>query len=355
MSSPPQPQPQTPPSPPTPTAATTTTTTTTETPTPPPPQPPPIIQALSYSPLKKPQPIPWSHEETLNLIKAYQEKWYSLKRGQLKASQWEEVAVTVAARCGLDDPSKSGTQCRHKIEKLRKRYRAEKQKLAPNFNYHNHPWIYFSLMDQLERGPLPISAVAPPNNNNYNINHNINNNNNNDLIDSDDEEVGVRFASLGKLRGENSNLRDGFFKSGKFGNGYRRGSEFEGGNLRNLRDLKKRKSYWEGDEDEQYQEQEVGYGMEEEEEEEEIVEEREKGGNLMGELAAQMRGFAESFVRIEKKKVELMRENQRLRIEMENKKKEMVLVYQHKTIELINKAFHDAVSSEKKMKMSPDL
>ncbi|XP_021762995.1 trihelix transcription factor ASIL1-like [Chenopodium quinoa] len=352
MSSSPQPQPQSPPRhsppqqspPPSPPTTTTITTTTTSTPTPQPqPQPPPIIQALSYSPLKKPQPIPWSHEETLNLIKAYQEKWYSLKRGQLKASQWEEVAITVAARCGLDDPSKSGTQCRHKIEKLRKRYRAEKQKMGPNYNYHNHPWIYFSLMDQLERGPLPISAIAP-------ADDCINNNNNNstnhydDDDDEDEEGRGVRFASMEKLR------RDRVGAMGRgFGNGYRSGC------MRSLRDLKKRKSYWEGDDDE---EEEVGF----EDGGEEVggVEERENGRNLMGELGAQMRGFAENFIRIERKKLDLMRDNQRLRIEMESKKREMIVVYQHKTIELINKAFTDAAasasSSEKKMKMmSPDL
>lgn len=227
-------------------------------------------------------------------------------------------------------------------------------------------------MDQLERGPLPISAIAPPNtNNNYNYN-----NNNSDLVDSEDEEEGgVRYASLGKLRGENSNMRefdktrgDGYFTAGRkmedFGNGYRRGGDFEGGNLRNLRTLNKRKSYWEGNEEED-EEQGMGYAMvedgdEDEQEQEQVGEERGRevngGGNLMGELAAQMRGFAERFVKIEKKKMDLMRDNQRLRNEMENKKKEMILVYQHKTLELINKVF-DGVSSsdEKKMKMSPDL
>ncbi|KAL2932749.1 Trihelix transcription factor ASIL2 [Bienertia sinuspersici] len=325
-----QDQAQTPPSPPT------------AIPTPNP--PPPIIQALSYSPLKKPQPLPWSHEETLNLIKAYQEKWYSLKRGQLKASQWEEVAITVAARCGLDDPSKSGTQCRHKIEKLRKRYRSEKSKLPPNFNYHTHPWIYFCLMDQLERGPMPISAVAPQ--------PKI------EDVDDSDDEVDLRFASLRNLRADNSrdfdnnsNRVDGFSRIGRnlgdFGNGYVRGSEFEGGNF------KKRKNYNNNDEED---EDEVGYEVEDDDDDqgqgqgqEEMVDD--KGRNLVGELGAQIRDFAEKFVKIEKKKLDLMRENERFRIEMENKRMEMIYVSQQKTVELINKAFDVAASSQKKMKM----
>ncbi|KAE8663468.1 Sec14p-like phosphatidylinositol transfer family protein [Hibiscus syriacus] len=66
---------------------------------------------------RKPQPIPWNQQETLNLIQAYQEKWYSLQRGQLKADQWEEVALTVTTRCGLFDhpASKAAVQCRYKM------------------------------------------------------------------------------------------------------------------------------------------------------------------------------------------------------------------------------------------------
>ncbi|CBI37339.3 unnamed protein product, partial [Vitis vinifera] len=120
------------------------------------PSPPPPSSSPPNRP-KKAQPLPWSHQETTHLIQAYQEKWYSLKRGQLKASQWEEVAVTVAARCNYDEPSKSATQCRHKIEKLRKRYRAEKQRIVIGAAASSS-WPYFHLMDSLERGPLPISA-----------------------------------------------------------------------------------------------------------------------------------------------------------------------------------------------------
>ncbi|KAE8685324.1 Sec14p-like phosphatidylinositol transfer family protein [Hibiscus syriacus] len=66
---------------------------------------------------KKPQPLPRTHQETPNLIQAYQEKWYSLK-----ADQWEEVALTVASRCSLFDhpASKTTVRCRYKMEKLRR-------------------------------------------------------------------------------------------------------------------------------------------------------------------------------------------------------------------------------------------
>ncbi|KAJ6390053.1 hypothetical protein OIU77_024301 [Salix suchowensis] len=129
------------------------------TPSPSPSPPPPLSPPTNPTPLssKKTQPLPWTHQETTHLIQSYQEKWYSLKRGQLKASQWEEVAVTVAARCGYDynHPSKSAVQCRHKMEKLRRRYRDEKRVVALGGTCY---WQYFDLMDSLERGPLPISA-----------------------------------------------------------------------------------------------------------------------------------------------------------------------------------------------------
>ena len=117
--------------------------------------------APASSPLK-PQSIPWTQDETVNLIQAYKDKWYSLKRGQLRANQWEEVAVTVAARCGYDynEPSKSSVQCRHKMEKLRQRYRSEKQRLAGSGG-GVCAWQYFDLMDQLDRGPMPISSAQP--------------------------------------------------------------------------------------------------------------------------------------------------------------------------------------------------
>lgn len=99
---------------------------------------------------------PWLDAETAHLIDAYEEKWCALRRGQLRAHQWEEVAAGVAARLGLTRPSKTGTQCRHKIEKLRQRYRAERQHSAPS------RWAFFDRMDRMERGPLPISVRPPP-------------------------------------------------------------------------------------------------------------------------------------------------------------------------------------------------
>lgn len=112
---------------------------------------------LTLAVASKPTPgSTWTDLETAHLIDAYEEKWNSSKRGPLKAQQWEFVAGEVAARCSLDLPSKSGTQCRHKIEKLRKRYRSERLRPVSSL------WPFFDRIDRMERGPLPISRAPPP-------------------------------------------------------------------------------------------------------------------------------------------------------------------------------------------------
>ncbi|CAO2188642.1 unnamed protein product [Urochloa humidicola] len=119
--------------------------------------PPPRRPAL----LKKSAPAqPWSDQETLHLIDAYDERWTALGRGQLKAQQWEEVAADTAARCaatpGVAVQRKTGTQCRHKLEKLRKRYRTEAARPVTSL------WTFFRRMDQLERGHNASSSSAYP-------------------------------------------------------------------------------------------------------------------------------------------------------------------------------------------------
>ncbi|XWS47237.1 hypothetical protein CRYUN_Cryun14cG0135300 [Craigia yunnanensis] len=276
-------------------------------------------------PAKKPQPLPWTHQETLNLIQAYQEKWYSLKRGQLKANQWEEVAVTVAARCGLFDDSaaKTALQCRHKMEKLRRRYRSERQGLASGA-----PWPYYDAMEAVEHGPLPISArpltsfVPTRGNNFYSENgHEVGNNYDkhaeNDVVEEEEEEEDEEENSFSKSRSINYILRrpsvvnrfSGFLSGGK----------------------KRVRTEEEGDDDAAV----VG------------VEEEKKGV----ELAMEIRRFADRFMRMEKKRMEMMQETQRFRMEMENRKIEMILDSQRKIVDVISASF----KSNKKVKVEEEL
>ncbi|KAI3498417.1 hypothetical protein L1887_34192 [Cichorium endivia] len=125
-----------------------------------PPNPPSLLlaappQTSTASSRRLPPPC-WSQDETAALIDAYRDKWYSLRRGNLRASHWQEVADDVATRCPLSsgNPQKTSIQCRHKMEKLRKRYRAEIQRAAATPKGHRYPssWVHFKRMDSMEKG-----------------------------------------------------------------------------------------------------------------------------------------------------------------------------------------------------------
>ncbi|KAL3616336.1 hypothetical protein CASFOL_039726 [Castilleja foliolosa] len=314
----------------------------------------PAPTSKPVSPPKKPAPLPWSHPETLALIQAYQEKWYSVNRGPLKSFQWEEISVTVAARCGFDEPSRTSTQCRHKMEKLRKRYRSDMQKPHPN------SWQYFELMDQLERGPMPLAIVksSSPNygskiynndvNNSYgrfysgsgdyfNKNHNNlgNGDGDGDGSDESDEEwnKGLELSKKNKSKGISSNNNnynhnrrsDGKsgFTAAKMMNG-KRGFSYDSVNS-------------DDDEDDDDFVDEDKTGLDEEVDE----------GSGEKELAAEIRGFAERFMRMENKKIEMMRETERYWMEMEKKRMDMILENHRKIINSISNAF----GARKKAKM----
>ncbi|KAF3958297.1 hypothetical protein CMV_016779 [Castanea mollissima] len=267
------------------------------------------------SPSTTSKPLPWTHEETVHLIQAYQEKWYSLKRGQLKASNWEEVAVTVSARCGYDhsEPSsKSALQCRHKIEKLRQRYRSESQQRR------HSSWPYFPLMDSLHRGPLPISARPPDNHNNNN-----NNNSNSNIIEDEDED-------------DNESDEENIYSSRSRSINYLLRKPTAVNRFAGIADAGKpiRKRHRDFVEEENG----GGGGDEEEEEEEEEVEEKGRDA-VVSALAVEIRKFAERFIGMENMKMEMMKDTERFRMEMENKRMELILDSQKRILDSIHRTF----------------
>ncbi|KAH6813077.1 hypothetical protein C2S51_022095 [Perilla frutescens var. frutescens] len=103
----------------------------------------------------------WSPDETVALIDSYKEKWYSLRRGNLRANHWQEVADDVGARCPAS-PQKTAVQCRHKMEKLRKRYRSEIQRAAAHGGVRRFTssWVHFQSMHAMEKGTNPSSSSS---------------------------------------------------------------------------------------------------------------------------------------------------------------------------------------------------
>ncbi|KAF2538148.1 hypothetical protein F2Q68_00019352 [Brassica cretica] len=108
------------------------------------------------------QPVLWTQDETLLLIESHKDKWYAAGRGPLKSSHWEEIAVAVSARSS--DVDRSATQCRHKMEKLRKRFRAERQSMGPI-----SIWPFYSQMEELDNSnnPAPPLTRLPPSSSHY--------------------------------------------------------------------------------------------------------------------------------------------------------------------------------------------
>ncbi|TYG45247.1 hypothetical protein ES288_D11G159000v1 [Gossypium darwinii] len=273
-----------------------------------------ISPAADPTPGKKPQPLPWTHQETLNLIQAYQEKWYSLQRSKLKAWQWQEVAVTVAVRCGhLDDsPAKTALQCRHKMEKLRRRYRSERQGLASGAH-----WPYYDAMEALEHEPLTISArplasLVPTRGLNFyseNGHEAGNNYYSNYVVEEeqedyyyDDDEENNQFS---KSRSINNILRRP--------SAVNRFSGFLSGGRKRIR------------------------GEEEGNNDVAVVAMEEENKGMA--LAVEIRRFGEKLMWVERKRMEMMRETERLRMEMENTRIEMILDANKKFVDVISASF----------------
>lgn len=109
----------------------------------PPPAPPPT---------RKVPPPCWTHDETLALIDAYRDRWLALRRGYLRSSDWEAVSTAVSGQCAHVLPPKTSAQCRHKIEKLRQRYRAEKQRSLSFPGKFFSSWVFFNNLDFIDEG-----------------------------------------------------------------------------------------------------------------------------------------------------------------------------------------------------------
>ncbi|XP_047326392.1 uncharacterized protein LOC124930068 [Impatiens glandulifera] len=119
----------------------------------PPPNPNPNPSPPPEKPPRKfPAPC-WTQEETLALIESYKDRWYALRRGYLRTADWDAVSASIATRCPAQGLPKTSAQCRHKMEKLRQRYRTEKQRSLSLTGRFLSSWFFFDNMDSMENGP----------------------------------------------------------------------------------------------------------------------------------------------------------------------------------------------------------
>nr|XP_043610937.1 trihelix transcription factor ASIL1-like [Erigeron canadensis] len=290
----------------------------------------------------------WSPEETVALIEAYREKWYSLRRGNLRATHWQEVADGVAATCPVGNP-KTSIQCRHKMEKLRKRYRAEIQRIGNNPNGRRFPppsgWVHFRLMDDMELG-FGVGSGSGGSGNGYREDEE-------EGEEEDDEELGfypkslvkqgipisrrfqgngvrIRLPNVGNTNTvyddypPNMNPNYGLGK-GMRGDGYLKESE-KGQNV--VGSLMKRKKI-------------------------EDVKSDDSGGEVISEMVGAINKLADGFVRMEQMKMEMAKEFESMRMKMEMKRTEMVLESQQKIWGSFMETFKEKKDDGKKVKRMP--
>ncbi|KAL6130094.1 hypothetical protein ACLB2K_068475 [Fragaria x ananassa] len=108
----------------------------------------------------------WSEGAVSSLLEAYEAKWVLRNRAKLKGHDWEDVARHVSSRGGCSKSPKTQTQCKNKIESMKKRYRSE------SATADGSSWPLYPRLDLLLRGSGPppptaaaatvVAAVAPP-------------------------------------------------------------------------------------------------------------------------------------------------------------------------------------------------
>ncbi|PIN01597.1 Transcription factor GT-2 [Handroanthus impetiginosus] len=96
----------------------------------------------------------WSEGAVSSLLEAYEAKWTLRNRAKLKGQDWEDVAKYVSARANSSKSAKTQTQCKNKIESMKKRYRSESAAADGS------SWPLYSRLDLLLRGNGPPPAMT---------------------------------------------------------------------------------------------------------------------------------------------------------------------------------------------------
>ncbi|KAH6800570.1 hypothetical protein C2S52_001034 [Perilla frutescens var. hirtella] len=88
----------------------------------------------------------WSEHETSILLDAWGERYLRQGTRSLRSEEWQEVAEKVSQESQIE---RSDTQCRNRLDTLKKKYKKEKMKLGGNGNNVACKWSYFKKMDVL--------------------------------------------------------------------------------------------------------------------------------------------------------------------------------------------------------------
>ncbi|CAH2064150.1 unnamed protein product [Thlaspi arvense] len=98
----------------------------------------------------------WSEGAVSSLLEAYETKWVIRNRAKLKGQDWEDVARHVSSRASHSKSPKTQTQCKNKIESMKKRYRSE------SATADGSSWPLYPRLDHLLRGNGSASVQPQP-------------------------------------------------------------------------------------------------------------------------------------------------------------------------------------------------
>ncbi|KAL6958232.1 hypothetical protein U1Q18_046679, partial [Sarracenia purpurea var. burkii] len=98
----------------------------------------------------------WSEGATSVLIDAWGERYLELSRGNLKQKHWKEVADIVSSREDYAKIPKTDIQCKNRIDTVKKKYKAEKSKIAAGGGPSKWPFY-----DRLEHLIGPTAKISP--------------------------------------------------------------------------------------------------------------------------------------------------------------------------------------------------
>lgn len=127
----------------------------------------------------------WSEGGISRLLEAYEAKWLLRNRAKLKWSDWVDIANDVSAHCsaysstsseaagkpghgpGPGGSAKTPNQCKNKVESMKKRYRAESAAAARAGTSPGAAaagggtsWRFFGRMDGLLKGPAAATSCS---------------------------------------------------------------------------------------------------------------------------------------------------------------------------------------------------
>lgn len=87
----------------------------------------------------------WTESETVILLDAWGDRFLKHGRKSLRSEEWQQVSKKVSQESKFE---RTDTQCRNRLDTLKKKYKKEKMKLRESEG-STSKWVYFEKMDML--------------------------------------------------------------------------------------------------------------------------------------------------------------------------------------------------------------